>query len=190
MFAYCLNSPVFYSDNTGNCTNVVNRNFCSFEPRPESCGGGAIAPFVIPEFFYWLTDTISNIADVWERWIDEQKKAVEDKVSKSLARSKTAHSPDSYHDHHIVPQNDIRGEPARMVLEIVFRDYGVEDPRNHMLVSSRIHVRLHSDLYYYLVNNTITLCYLYAGDDLNRQEELVTIGLYGLQVFIKSFELL
>lgn len=190
MFAYCLNNPTFYSDGTGNYTAVNNRNFLNYDPLPLACGGGAIAPFVIPSIIDWFCDTLDNVADAWKNWINGQRKAVENKVAKSLAKSKTYHSPDSYHDHHIVTKSDLRGLPAQKVLEEIFQDYGVEDPRNHMLVSSRIHVRLHSDLYYFLVNNTITLCYHAAGNDPMQREEFVTAGLISLRVFIKSLELL
>ena len=89
MFAYCLNNPISYSDSTGNYTAIANRNFCNYEPLPESCGGGAIGPIITFGFLEWVGEVIVNGADAFDNWIDNQKQAVADKVSKSLAKSKT-----------------------------------------------------------------------------------------------------
>lgn len=174
-------------DPTGQSACVsVRRDKSCIDDGYGSVGGGAAILYIGIE----IADTIDGLADSFERWLGEQRKAVARQVNESLALSKTKLRRTSSHLHHIVPQNDMRGLPARMVLAEVFPDLGVNDPRNLVSVSSRIHARLHTNLYYALVNNTITLAYQAAGDSPVQKELSVSAALGGIRVFIMSLELL
>ena len=195
MFAYCGNNPVNCSDPSGYCTcaagglksTFANSNRCpTCDYALGAIGGGVGIACLLKS----LSGAIGRIADTFSDWLDEQKNAVVQKVTQSLARSKRKHSNDSVHNHHIVPQNDLRGLPAYIILQEVFPDYGVNDPRNIVPVSSRIHVRLHSDEYYFLVNCMVTIAYLSAGDNASLKEANVTAALADLKVFISVLELL
>ena len=153
MFVYCRNNPVYNFDSTGTISVRANPNTTYFEDILGGGGGGGAA-ILYPLVFF--EDVIS---DTFDTWLNDQRKAVADIVSKSLARSSSRHSDNSMHEHHIVPQNDLRGLPAYIIVQEVFPDMGVNDPRNLIAVSARIHVRLHTNLYYILVNNTITIAY-------------------------------
>lgn len=187
MFGYCVNCPITMADPTGQSACIlVRKDKSCIDEGYGSAVCGAVSLFVGIE----IADTIDGLADSFERWLDEQQRAVSKQLNKSLARIELKPRRESYHTHHIVPQNDIRGLPAQIVIQEVFPNLGVNDPRNLVSVSSRIHSHLHTNLYYALVNNTITLAYLAAGDSAVQKEMSVSTALYGLRVFIVSLELL
>ena len=182
MFTYCANGPVLYTDAKGSRHEAINPGELG---GYGSAGGGLVIYPLIKG-----AETLGNALDIFDDWLEQQKKAVASKVEQSLARSKTNYSNDNTHLHHIVPQNDLRGLPAFIVIQEVFPENGVHDPRNLVQVSTRIHVRLHTDMYYALVNSTVTIAYLSAKGNAAMQEAYVTSALTGLKVFINTLELL
>lgn len=122
-------------------------------------GLGLLYPFI------WMTDTVGSVVGTFDDWIDEQKNALQNQLSNSLAKAKSKRSNNNIHTHHIVPQNDPRGLPSFIIINEVYPGLGVNDTRNLVQVSSRIHARLHTNSYYFLVNNVVTLAYLSAGDN-------------------------
>ena len=188
MFAYCLNNPGLLSDPSGylgeNYAIPCKKGFDDLWATGYGTGGVIIIPGD------WETGVIAGIAIAIGEWIEEHKNAVVSKIETSLSKSKHKHNPDTYHNHHIVPQNDLRGLPAYIVLQEVFPDTGVDDPRNIVQVSSRIHARLHSNEYYILVNYVITLAYLSAEGSGASKESAVSVALESLRLFINSLELI
>ena len=188
MFAYCLNNPGSFSDSNGNIAAAPEvyggRGFSSGNTGAGYGGGGI---FWIPPD--WMASELDGVGKALDEWIEQQKAIIESKMERSLKKSKKG-SDGSYHDHHIVPQNDLRGLPAYIVLQKVFVDLGVQDPRNIVSVSSRVHIRLHTNEYYCLVNVVVTYAYLTAGDNALARESNVTNALQTLALFIHVLELI
>ena len=70
MFAYCLNSPVQYSDSSGTFTRIANPNAGRFDAHsPGGGGGGIILPLPSPALF----DYLEEIADDVKTWVASQK---------------------------------------------------------------------------------------------------------------------
>ena len=187
MFAYCGNNPVCLYDEDGNApcsaTNFDKISLNDDWASGYGGGGSALLPLICG------IDTWRTPEESIDDWVENQQNIVANQVANSLARSKTKHS-DTKHLHHIVPQNDLRGLPAYIVVQEVFPNQGVDDPRNTVIVSSRIHARLHTTQYYTLVNVVVTAAYLSAGDNAFARAQNVEAALNGLKIFIGALELL
>ena len=191
MFAYCENNPINYSDPFGYCAcspGGIERD-ALYSYMCPCCGSGA-GGFVILFPPTLITDILDSASESLDDLLKELEDALAATVAQSLAKSKTNHSNNGIHRHHIVPQNDPRGLPAYIVLQEVFPGQGIHDSRNLVQVSSRIHARLHTKVYYAFVNVAITTAYLFAGDSADAKVANVTAALDRIREVIMLLEFL
>ena len=186
MFAYCLNNPVNSKDRSGCFTEVSTNNKHSLDTKILTGGAGA-AGIVIP------IDIVDQIADAITgtlEWIDEQKKAITDKLAESLARAVPRSYKTEYEEHHIAAKKAPNAAPAANILRKVFPLHGVEDPYNKIAVKTNVHRRIHTTLYYTLANQLVIEAYATAGNNTKQQYKNVVSALGVLRLFIEGLNAL
>ena len=185
MFAYCLNNPVVLIDQAGSFAIAIFS--CAIVITAEKLIA-AIAVVVVaavvtdPHVQKTIADGVECLTTTVTSWIDEDKKAVEEKMATSLAT--VPQEPEKkYHLHHIVAQNDPRAEKSRWILTYLF-ECGVSDARNLVLVEARVHQRLHTNAYYLLVEEMIVDAFWSAQPNIQAQTASVEKALAWLRAFI------
>ena len=176
MFAYCNNNPIAYVDPSGFSLSATT-------VRIDDGGPGCIRfspPIPIPVDPTDIRDTLSGLGDK----VDELTEA----IAKSFARAKKPDDNLQTEDHHIVAQKASKAAPARRILEEVIPD-GVENPMNHIIIKKGLHKRLHRNIYYEdIVNTVIISAYHAAGGDKAQATENVSVALGILAEIITSLD--
>ena len=161
MFAYCGGNPVIRCDDSGEDYVLAKADLISpyggfYIPESYALGGLAAA-------------AVAAIDDVWDD--------IKQSLSNSLARVKT---PQKYRSetesHHIAAKGSYKAAEARAILEELFPQ-GVESPANKVDLLTRVHRRVHTNLYYATVNSIIVYAYEAAGDDKAKAASNVTTAL-------------
>ena len=160
MFAYCGGNPVIRRDDSG-------ENYVLSKADMRSNGG-----FYIPNTYALIGIGITAGAVVENAW-DDIKQA----MNNSLARVNTLQKYRSATEsHHIAAKGSYKAAEARAILEELFPQ-GVESPANKVDLLTRIHRRVHTNLYYATVNSIIVYAYETAGDDKAKAASNVTTAL-------------
>lgn len=79
-------------------------------------------------------------------------------------------------------------QAARILNEVLPK--GVEDEQNKVWISTDVHRRIHTRLYYALVNEIIIVAYASANGDKQKEKSNVIAALGSLKVFISSLDAL
>lgn len=88
--------------------------------------------------------------------------------------------------HHIVAQAAINAKPARDIINKVLSPQGVQHPNNLIAIKTGVHRRLHTNVYYNLVNNIIQKAYNKASGNLLKQKQYVNQALFVLRSYVKT----
>ena len=178
MFVYCLNRPIQYADHSGNFADATNPNAHCYDSPPSGVGGGSVVTFVLLEL---LADAISDACD----WIEDQKQAIQDKLTVSLAKASSRQYRTEYEEHHLVARKSPNAAIAANILYEVLPG-GVEDPLNKAFVKTSVHRRLHTNLYYSFANHLVISAYLQAGVNDEQKRSNVVAALTVLRLFVES----
>jgi hypothetical protein len=103
------------------------------------------ADYLLNEIFKGFTGQQFDYEAIFYVYAEHIKAKVGNKVS------------DGYHNHHIVAQKSYRAVIARTLLKRAGLDVNITE--NQVQLKQRFHARLHTNLYYHLVNASIGLAY-------------------------------
>ena len=116
-------------------------------------------------------------------------KEIEEKLSKSLSVATTRTYRTDFEEHHIAAKSAFKAKEAAAILNAVLPG-GVEDPLNKVMLKTSVHRRIHTNLYYSVVNCLIVKAYYDAGDDPNKQYNNVVSTLETLHGFLSGLNAL
>lgn len=178
LFAYCVNNPVNTVDYTGNFAITVTAALLAI-------GLAAIVTALTvgicssPGFQGAVNDLCGAVSEAVGNVTDQ----IKEKLSNSYAKIKKAPNyKKPTEDHHVVAQNAPKASSAREILSQV--GIGINSQQNMMPISTGLHRRLHTNLYYKWVNDVIISAYNSAGGDAALQRKNVEGALAAIKSFI------
>ena len=174
LFAYCVNDPVNTVDPTGNFAITATVALITFGIALVATAF-AVGISSSPGFQEAVEGLCESVGDIAEQ--------IKEKLTNSFAKIK---KPPNYRSnkevHHIVAQRAPGAAPAQKILADL--EIGIDEPVNKVSISTCLHRRLHTKLYYELVNVVIAGAYNSAGGDREQQIENVTSALKAIRSFI------
>ena len=174
LFAYCANNPVNTTDPTGNFAITAAVALITFGVALVATAL-AVGISSSPGFQGAVEGLCESVGSVAEQ--------IKEKLTNSFSKIK---KPPNYRSnkevHHIVAQRAPGAAPAQKILADL--EIGIDEPVNKVSISTCLHRRLHTKLYYELVNVVIAGAYNSAGGDREQQIENVTSALKAIRSFI------
>lgn len=174
LFAYCVNDPVNTVDPTGNFAITATVALITFGIALVATAF-AVGISSSPGFQEAVEGLCESVGSVAEQ--------IKEKLTNSFSKIK---KPPNYRKdtevHHIVAQRASGAAPAQKILADL--EIGIDEPVNKVSISTCLHRRLHTKLYYELVNIVIVGAYNSAGGDREQQMENVTSALGAIRSFI------
>ncbi len=174
LFAYCVNDPVNTVDPTGNFAITATVALITFGIALVATAF-AVGISSSPGFQEAVEGLCESVGDIAEQ--------IKEKLTNSFAKIK---KPPNYRSnkevHHIVAQRAPGAAHAQKILAEL--EIGINDPVNTVSINTCLHRRLHTKLYYELVNIVIVGAYNSAGGDREQQIENVTSALKAIRSFI------
>ena len=180
LFAYCGNNPVDLLDLGGYAIEDALHNSIG----ASGIGFGAsYTPWIISALLTAISFVFCG------ETAQEQKKApifspdesnISIAIEKSFAISKEKTYRSTNELHHIVAQTSVKAAPARAVLEAA--GISVNQQENLVLIKTGLHRRLHTNLYYEMIN--VTLVSAYSMDNGNTARQNVLSAMNGVRTFI------
>lgn len=180
MFAYCGNNPIIYSDDNGNAHNYALKTNCYADPYGGGLGTYIVVGGVGVGIGFVLGKLLTDALEYLEKQIQE-------KMALSLSKAKKTTYKTDKEVHHIAAKKAKNATKAATILNEVLPG-GVEDAQNKILLSTDVHRRIHTTLYYLLVNELIILAYKSANGDKEKQSANVIATLGTLRVFIETLD--
>ena len=178
MFAYCGNNPCVYSDPCGSSRVFVGTK--ELQPVFYEGGSGSVAGG---------TAITIGIGFYLREWLDDLEDRITKKLALSLSKATVKSYKSDYESHHIAARKARNAEPAALILIEVLPN-GVEDPENLVAVHTDVHRRIHTNLYYFLVNQMIIVAYESAGGNKVLQQTNVRETLAYIRAFIETLNAL
>jgi len=174
LFAYCVNDPVNTVDPTGNFAITATVALITFGIALVATAL-AVGISSSPGFQGAVEDLCESVGDIAGQ--------IKEKLTNSFSKIK---KPPNYRKdtevHHIVAQRASGAAPAQKILADL--EIGIDEPVNKVSISTCLHRRLHTKLYYELVNVVIVGAYNSASGDREQQIENVTSALKAIRSFI------
>ena len=174
LFAYCANNPVNTVDPTGNFAITATVALITFGVALVATAF-AVGISSSPGFQGAVEGLCESVGDIAGQ--------IKEKLTNSFSKIK---KPPNYRSnkevHHIVAQRAPGAAPAQKILAEL--EIGINDPVNTVSINTCLHRRLHTKLYYELVNIVIVGAYNSAGGDREQQIENVTSALKAIRSFI------
>lgn len=174
LFTYCVNDPVNTVDPTGNFAITATVALITFGIALVATAF-AVGISSSPGFQEAVEGLCESVGDIAEQ--------IKEKLTNSFAKIK---KPPNYRSnkevHHIVAQRAPGAAHAQKIL--AEPEIGINDPVNTVSINTCLHRRLHTKLYYELVNIVIVGAYNSAGGDREQQIENVTSALKAIRSFI------
>ena len=178
LFAYCANNPVNTTDPTGNFAITATVALITF--------GIALAATALavgisssPGFQGAVEGLCESVGSVAEQ--------IKEKLTNSFSKIK---KPPNYRSnkevHHIVAQHARGAERTKQIL--IDTGIGINSKENTVSINTCLHRRLHTNLYYEVVDIIIVSAYNSAGGDPVQQTENVKVALGTIKAFIVGLE--
>ena len=178
LFAYCVNDPVNTVDPTGNFAITATVALITFGVALVATAL-AVGISSSPGFQGAVEGLCESVGSVAEQ--------IKEKLTNSFAKIK---KPPNYRKdtevHHIVAQRATGADHTRRILAEL--EIGINDPVNTVSINTCLHRRLHTNLYYKLVDAIIVSAYNSAGGDPVQQTENVKVALGTIKAFIVGLE--
>lgn len=178
LFAYCVNDPVNTVDPTGNFAITATVALITFGIALVATAL-AVGISSSPGFQGAVEDLCESVGDIAEQ--------IKEKLTNSFAKIK---KPPNYRRndevHHIVAQRATGADCARKILDEL--KIGIDEPINTVSINTCLHRRLHTKLYYELVDAIIVSAYNSAGGDREQQTKNVKAALGTIKAFIVELE--
>ena len=166
MFAYCLNS-------SPNCIDSDGKRAVVYKGDLVGYGGGGGVSFGLLDLIVSACAATATVIDTYRSRIQARVEAKSEKIYKSEKQ-----------DHHIVAQTAKKAAPARAILNEVYPDLGVEAPINKVLLSSKLHQSIHTNLYYGMVNFAIVTAYYAPSENQAQTTQNVDTALILLRALL------
>ena len=178
LFAYCVNDPVNTVDPTGNFAITATVALITFGIALVATAL-AVGISSSPGFQGAVEDLCESVGDIAEQ--------IKEKLTNSFAKIK---KPPNYRRndevHHIVAQRATGADCARKILDEL--KIGIDEPINTVSINTCLHRRLHTKLYYELVDAIIVSAYNSACGDREQQTKNVKAALGTIKAFIVGLE--
>ena len=179
MFAYCLGDPVNFTDNSGEV--AVSVSVWSAFTLSQ-----VIEAFLDIALGASLLLVVKVPGPAIERIdIGSFEDEIRERMGQSLAVSITSTYKSEIEYHHIVAHRAAKAAPAAEILNKVLPG-GVENRRNIVALNTKIHRRLHTNLYYSFVNLVIVGAYKAANGDAAKEQNNVLAALDSIKTDRKS----
>ena len=178
LFAYCVNDPVNTVDPTGNFAITATVALITFGIAlvATALAVGISSSPGFQEAVEGLCESVGSVAE-----------QIKEKLTNSFAKIK---KPPNYRKdtevHHIVAQRATGADHTRRILAEL--EIGINDPVNTVSINTCLHRRLHTNLYYKLVDAIIVSAYNSAGGDREQQTKNVKAALGTIKAFIVGLE--
>lgn len=178
LFAYCVNDPVNTVDPTGNFAITATVALITFGIALVATAF-AVGISSFPGFQEAVEGLCESVGSVAEQ--------IKEKLTNSFSKIK---KPPNYRKdtevHHIVAQRASGADHTRRILAEL--EIGINDPVNTVSINTCLHRRLHTNLYYKLVDAIIVSAYNSAGGDREQQTKNVKAALGTIKAFIVGLE--
>ena len=178
LFAYCVNDPVNTVDPTGNFAITATVALITFGVALVATAF-AVGISSSPGFQGAVEGLCESVGSVAEQ--------IKEKLTNSFSKIK---KPPNYRKdtevHHIVAQRATGADHTRRILAEL--EIGINDPVNTVSINTCLHRRLHTNLYYKLVDAIIVSAYNSAGGDREQQTKNVKAALGTIKAFIVGLE--
>ena len=178
LFAYCVNDPVNTVDPTGNFAITATVALITFGVALVATAL-AVGISSSPGFQGAVEGLCESVGDIAEQ--------IKEKLTNSFAKIK---KPPNYRKdtevHHIVAQRATGADRTRKILDEL--KIGIDEPINTVSINTCLHRRLHTKLYYELVDAIIVSAYNSAGGDREQQTKNVKAALGTIKAFIVGLE--
>ena len=178
LFAYCVNDPVNTVDPTGNFAITATVALITFGIAlvATALAVGISSSPGFQEAVGGLCESVGSVAE-----------QIKEKLTNSFAKIK---KPPNYRSnkevHHIVAQRASGAQRAKQIL--IDTGIGINSKENTVSINTCLHRRLHTSLYYKLVDAIIVSAYNSAGGDPVQQTENVKAALGTIKAFIVGLE--
>lgn len=178
LFAYCVNDPVNTVDPTGNFAITATVALITFGVAlvATALAVGISSSPGFQEAVGGLCESVGSVAE-----------QIKEKLTNSFAKIK---KPPNYRSnkevHHIVAQHARGADRAKQIL--IDTGIGINSKENTVSINTCLHRRLHTKLYYELVDAIIVSAYNSAGGDPVQQTENVKVALGTIKAFIVGLE--
>ena len=180
MFAYCGNNPAGFVDNGGQLAVTAGTLIVVTASKVIELalltGGLALAGY--------LGYTIGKTSTAASLFPEEE---IKEQIEHSLATGKSTTYRKETERHHIVAHRAAKAAPAARILNEVLKD-GVESELNLVDLSTKVHRRLHTNLYYNFVNLAIVGAYNAGNGDPAQQERNVRNTLGAIKVMLQAID--
>ena len=178
LFAYCVNDPVNTVDPTGNFAITATVALITFGVALAATAF-AVGISSSPGFQGAVEGLCESVGSVAEQ--------IKEKLTNSFSKIK---KPPNYRSnkevHHIVAQHARGAERTKQIL--IDTGIGINSKENTVSINTCLHRRLHTNLYYEVVDIIIVSAYNSAGDDPVQQTENVKVALGTIKAFIVGLE--
>ena len=165
MFAYCLNNPAGFVDNGGQLAVTAGTLIVVTASKVIELALLTSGLALVGCLGYTIGKTSTAASLFPEEEIKEQ-------IEHSLATGESTTYRKETERHHIVARRAAKAAPAARILNEVLKD-GVESELNLVDLSTKVHRRLHTNLYYNFVNLAIVGAYNAGNGDPAQQERNV-----------------
>lgn len=178
LFAYCANNPVNTTDPTGNFAITATVALITFGVALVATAF-AVGISSSPGFQGAVEGLCESVGSVAEQ--------IKEKLTNSFSKIK---KPPNYRSnkevHHIVAQHARGAERTKQIL--IDTGIGINSKENTVSINTCLHRRLHTNLYYEVVDIIIVSAYNSAGGDPVQQTENVKVALGTIKAFIVGLE--
>jgi RHS repeat-associated protein len=178
LFAYCVNDPVNTVDPTGNFAITATVALITFGIALVATAF-AVGISSSPGFQEAVEGLCESVGDIAGQ--------IKEKLTNSFSKIK---KPPNYRSnkevHHIVAQRASGAQRAKQIL--IDTGIGINSKENTVSINTCLHRRLHTNLYYKLVDAIIVSAYNSAGGDPVQQTENVKAALGTIKAFIVGLE--
>ena len=178
LFAYCVNDPVNTVDPTGNFAITATVALITFGIALVATAF-AVGISSSPGFQEAVEGLCESVGDIAEQ--------IKEKLTNSFSKIK---KPPNYRSnkevHHIVAQHARGAERTKQIL--IDTGIGINSKENTVSINTCLHRRLHTNLYYEVVDIIIVSAYNSAGGDPVQQTENVKVALGTIKAFIVGLE--
>ena len=180
MFAYCLNNPAGFVDNGGQLAVTAGTLIVVTASKVIELALLTSGLALVGCLGYTIGKTSTAASLFPEEEIKEQ-------IEHSLATGESTTYRKETERHHIVARRAAKAAPAARILNEVLKD-GVESELNLVDLSTKVHRRLHTNLYYNFVNLAIVGAYNAGNGDPAQQERNVRNTLGAIKVMLQAID--
>ena len=178
MWAYCLNNPVIFSDNIGQSVTI-----CILGVTVSLAQLIVGALIVTASIDLLINGERSLPARLSDKIVDALATVVST-VAEKVEAAKPRKYRSNTEEHHIVAKNS----PMAIIARKCFDDVGlsVEDEFNKVPVKTSFHRRLHTNIYYGLINTGVLIAYA-TGRDKDSKKANIKSFVGGVKTLLRKY---